>query len=174
MFRLVTNLEASSLDRPLNHIVQTAPPSSPTRPRLVAQWLPCNTRVYKWPHSSRCQRQSPPPLSIRSTSKYGRTANHHLTDCPPFWSTALRRPNASVPTFIKIPFGESILRINNYRSWSIQFSKNFSQNARRISRSNRIESSNFPALFKHPRYFDASKLKIYHLSVKINLPVNFT
>lgn len=33
MFRLVTNLEASSLDRPLNHIVQTVPP--PPQPGRV-------------------------------------------------------------------------------------------------------------------------------------------
>jgi hypothetical protein len=62
MSRRVSNLKASSLDKPLNHRLRTAP----THP-IVTRW---SARVYKWPHSFRCQHQRPSAPPFRSTLRF--------------------------------------------------------------------------------------------------------
>lgn len=84
MFRRVSNLKASSLDRPLNHYLQTA---STISPHLFATRRSgcCNARVYKWPHSSRCQRQ--PPAAFAPS-----LASHSVPFLSRFWGRKCRIP----------------------------------------------------------------------------------
>jgi len=55
IFRRVSNLKASSLHRPLNHRLQTAP----THPFAVHRPGRYNVCVYKWPRSSKCYNVNP-------------------------------------------------------------------------------------------------------------------